>query len=106
MATSLNAKTRFNGSWCENVLVVVEDGLDPVRDGDKGASREALAQDELNQSVGVAVHLGRGLVQDQDAWFPQQRPRQTHQLSLPYAETMTPRSTHQHLFIRKNLAFL
>lgn len=64
----------------------VHDAVQAVGDGEDGAVRELFANRILNQVVRLQVHSCRGLVQDQDARFPQQCSSQTQQLPLPDAE--------------------
>ena len=64
--------------------VIVQDGLDPVSDGEDGAVRELLSDSCLDEIVCLQVHGGRGLVQDEYLGLPEDGPGQTHQLSLPH----------------------
>src|SRR5579875_1280894 len=62
------------------------DGGEAVRDDQRGAVAQESPQPLLHQQLGKGVDVGGGLVQDQDAWVGQQRPRERDELALPHTE--------------------
>ena len=60
----------------------LQDGVEPVGNGDDSAITEALPDGLLDGLVRVGVHGGGGLVQNKDLGLPQQCPRQAQQLPL------------------------
>ena len=55
-------------------LVVVCDGVEPVRDGEDGALGEGVPDGGLDEEVGADVHGGGGLVKQEDAVLPEEGP--------------------------------
>ena len=53
-----------------------------VGDHDRGATRQQAAQALLDAGLGVQVHIGGGLVEDQDAGVGDQGTREGEQLAL------------------------
>lgn len=67
-----------------------------MRNSEDGASVEMLPDGCLYERVRLGVHVGRRLVQHQDAVVPDYGPREAHQLSLAYAE-VGPALWHLHV---------
>ena len=65
-------------------LVVVDDGVDAVRDGEDGAVLELVADGLLDALVRLEVDGGGGLVEHEHARVPQERARQAEQLALAH----------------------
>mmetsp|Transcript_11183 Transcript_11183/g.45038 ORF Transcript_11183/g.45038 Transcript_11183/m.45038 type:complete len:396 (+) Transcript_11183:38-1225(+) len=63
-------------------LVVLDDGVDAVRDGQDRASGELIGDDVLHHLVRLEVHRRRRLVEAHDFSVPQQGPRQAEHLPL------------------------
>jgi len=64
-------------------LVGIEDRVDPVRDREDRATGERLAQRLLYRLVRFVIHVGRGLVEEQNAALSQQRASQDQHLLRP-----------------------
>ncbi len=54
-------------------LVVTDDGVDPVRDGEDGAVCEGLSNRRLYQEVGLKVDGGGGLIQEKNLVAPENK---------------------------------
>mmetsp|Transcript_115547 Transcript_115547/g.368738 ORF Transcript_115547/g.368738 Transcript_115547/m.368738 type:complete len:350 (+) Transcript_115547:170-1219(+) len=70
-------------------LVGVRDGADPVSDAQHGPRGELLADGPLDQAVGVHVHRGGRLVEQQDLAGPEQRAPQAGHLPLAHGEVLS-----------------
>ena len=53
-------------------------------DGEDGAVSKLCADGLLNEVIGLEVHSGSGLVQDQDLGLAEQSSGQAHQLTLTH----------------------
>ncbi len=69
-------------------LVVVEDRVEPVGDGQHRTTLELLPDGGLDEVVRLQVDGGSGLVQDEHLGLAQERPAQTEQLSLAHAQVL------------------
>jgi hypothetical protein len=68
--------------------VAVEDGRDPVRDGDDRRLRELLPKRLLDQVVRRRVHRSGGLVQDENLAPLQDHPAEAYELTLTHAPVL------------------
>ena len=77
------------------VPVIIQDGVEPVRNGEHSAVLELGPDGLLNEVVSLHVDGSCGLVQHKDLGFAEQGACQTHQLSLPHAahQPHTPDNT-------------
>ena len=72
-------------------VVVVDDGVQAVRDGQHRGVHEGLPYRPLDLLVGFLVHVGRGFVHDQDFRVDRQGPPQAEQLLLTHGEPLPTR---------------
>lgn len=72
-----------------NLPCVVHDRVKAVSNSEDGAVLELRADCWLDECVGLQVHSGGGLVQNQDLGFPQQSSGKAHKLALTQTAQMT-----------------
>ena len=75
-------KSQINGY----LLIVINDGIEPVSDSHHSALLELGSDGGLNERVSIHVNRRGGLIHDQNPGFAEQCPGQTHQLALTNTE--------------------
>src|SRR5437660_670530 len=80
-------------------LVAAVDGLETVRDHDAGAPMQERVDGALDPTLGRWVETGRGLIEDHQARFAQERPGESEQLRLARGEAVG-----RHLGVEPTLA--
>jgi len=70
-------------------LVGITDGAESVCDHDTRATLRETLQRGLNDLFRPSIDVGRGLIEDQNGWVDDQRPREAQELSLTGAEGPT-----------------
>ena len=86
------ADVKHSNTHHTHSLVIIQDGVQSVGNGEHSARGKLRADGLLNEVIGLHVHCCCCLVQYKDLGLPQQSTCQTHQLTLP---DTAPTSQHK-----------